>query len=128
MRLRREQNKIAREFYKRLKENFDEKELHKLSSRNPDFKYGSCKFTFDEYDMWWPTLRNIRIENGATVYIHARGLTKFLIRNFILLKWKVKNKRQNRERRLMELEPSRLAIEDTFAQDTTEIFDTLNNN
>ena len=126
MGIRREQNKIAKEFFKRLKKNFDTENLVKHSSKR--FDYESWEFHLVEYDMWFRILRVIRYNNckdNDIICIRPRGLLRFRIKNFILWYWEIKQREKKRETLLKELNPSREAIEESFGQDAIEIYESL---
>ena len=133
MRLRRRQNIIAKQFLKKLKENFDVNQLACISQTSRDlrfrydgrwdFRFKNCTGTY----LWgWRRLEITTNNGGGDVHIRGSMYTMDCIKQFIRKQHRIKEKREKNKRFLNEFEPIQVSIEETFGS-TLEIFDKLNN-
>lgn len=121
MSLRSEQRKLARDFFKRLKNNFDINLLMiKESHSNISFEYKSWHFRFD--NEFFVYLTRIYAYDPE-IDIHPGFFLRKKIKWF-LFSQRRKKKQDELEK---ELEPAQIKIEETFHTDTTEIYENIQN-
>jgi len=124
MKLRKEQNKIARDFFKRLKENFDRNLLtHEYSNV---YEYETWSFILTEYliEGTGYYISDIHSNNN---YIRCSYRIRQRIKRFLRSEWRKKEAERKRRKLISELDPSRQEIERTFTK-TTEVYESLNQN
>jgi len=127
MNIQREQNKIAKKFYSRLKTNFDPEYLKRY--RN-EFEYMGWNFKFQDYELPFGTyLYKILslTETGNEVFIRPNRRIRKQITSFLRKEWKKKYKKEKLDALLKGLEPSKMQIEKTFPANTVNIYESLNN-
>ena len=126
--LRKEQHKVAKEFYQRLKENFDP---DKLVVYYQAYRYMGWYFDYND----WSWLSKIVLDDNDEdedlaendlIRIRPSIITRLQISHFLRKQSRRKQRKSKRNELLRELEPTKLKIEETFAR-PTEVYEALNN-
>lgn len=122
-RLRKEQRRIARTFFQKLRKDF---EIECLETSDYSYNYKGWEFKREYHDFWHPTIKEISYSRDAQI----RGGFFFNMRVNHFLSKQNRNKQaiKKRESLKRELEPTILAIGNTFEIPATEIYESLNNN
>jgi len=123
--LRKEQQKIAEDFFKRLKENFDDRQFATWSNT---FMYKSWSFNRSgDMFVYLDTITHQNRNNETKIYIRANRFLKIKIHSFLKKQKRIKDRKEKLAALHEELEPTKLQVEKTFSQPATEIFESLNN-
>jgi len=123
MKLKIEQHKIAREFFKKLKHNFD---LSNLKSWGTSYDYDGWTFSLTG-DLFTHVCGIYYGDEHGNVYIRPDLITRMKIHSFLRKQKRKKRKNERHEMLIRELEPTKIQIEQTFSRPVTEIYESLNN-
>jgi len=130
MSLKREQHKIAWDFFEKFQKNFDPSLFARThsSSSSTEYKYDKDWVFKYSTDAWGLVhTKEIFAMTDTKVYLYPGYFCRRRIRKFLKSQYKKKQKRIKITQQMSQLDPVRQKIEDTFSTSTVEIHETLNN-
>jgi len=123
--LRKKQEAIAVNFFNRLKQDFNVKELDREGSNKRSYR--GWMFEWEEENSNKITVQK-KDDNYNWIDIKGSRKTMRKIKQFIVYQWYKKKKQEEILMEAREIEPIERAIEETFATPPTETYNLLINN